>query len=62
MLQGMILPLVALIAVGTAMHSIPYEPGFGPKHMMWLLHSSLVGGIIAPLMILGGPVLLRAAL
>ena len=60
-LMGMILPLVALIAVGTAMHSVPYEPGFGAKHMLWLLHSSMVGGVIAPLMMLGGPILLRAA-
>lgn len=58
----MLLPLVGLIAVGSAMHSIPYEPGFGAKHLMWLLHSSMVGGIIAPLMMLGGPILLRAAL
>lgn len=58
---GFIMPMVALIAVGSAMHSIPYQPGLGPKHAMWLLHSSLVGGIIAPLMMLGGPVLLRAA-
>lgn len=55
------MPMVALIAVGSAMHSIPYEPGFGAKHAMWLLHSGMVGGIIAPLMMLGGPILLRAA-
>lgn len=58
---GFIMPMVALIAVGSAMHSIPYEPGFGAKHAMWLLHSGMVGGIIAPLMMLGGPILLRAA-
>lgn len=58
---GFIAPMIALVAVGAAMHSIPYQPGFGPKHGMWLLHSSLVGGIIAPLMMLGGPILLRAA-
>lgn len=58
---GFIMPMIALVAVGSAMHSIPYQPGFGAKHAMWLLHSSMVGGIIAPLMMLGGPILLRAA-
>ncbi|KAE8739148.1 hypothetical protein FOCC_FOCC015377 [Frankliniella occidentalis] len=61
-LMGMILPMVAVIAAGTALHSIPYQPGFGAKHMMWMVHSSLVGGLIAPLMMLGGPILLRAAI
>lgn len=58
-LMGMIVPLIGLIAVGTAMRSMPYEPGFGAKHCMWLLHSGMVGGMIAPLMMLGGPIVMR---
>lgn len=61
-LMGLILPLVGLIALGSAMRSVPYEPGFGAKHVLWMLHSGMVGGIIAPLMMLGGPILLRAAI
>lgn len=50
--------------VGTSMlaHSIEYRPGLGAKQLAWALHCSVVGAVIAPLCILGGPILLRAAL
>ncbi|XP_059972305.1 growth hormone-inducible transmembrane protein-like [Mesoplodon densirostris] len=32
----------------------------GPKHLAWLLHSSVMGAVVALLMILGGPLLVRA--
>ncbi|KAF6108903.1 growth hormone inducible transmembrane protein [Phyllostomus discolor] len=33
----------------------------GPKHLAWLLHSGVMGAVVAPLTILGGPLLIRAA-
>ena len=42
--------------------SIPYKEGRGAKQAAWALHSGVVGAVIAPLCLLGGPLLLRAAL
>ena len=41
--------------------SIPYQPGFGAKQLAWMLHSGVLGAVIAPLCFLGGPLLVRAA-
>ena len=41
--------------------AIPYQPGFGPKQLAWMLHASVLGAVVAPLTFLGGPLLLRAA-
>ena len=45
-----------------AVRSIPYKEGLGAKQAAWAFHSALIGAVIAPLCILGGPLLLRAAL
>ena len=34
---------------------------FGAKQMAWILHTGIVGAVIAPLTFLGGPVMIRAA-
>lgn len=51
------------VMIGTNMvtHSIPYKKGFGAKQMAWLTHAAVLGAIVAPMTMLGGPVLLRAA-
>lgn len=54
--------IAALIGLGSISASIPYSPGFGPKQMAWLAHSSLLGAIIAPISVVGGPLIMRAAL
>lgn len=63
--QGGILAAIgtfaALIASSTIVHNIPYEPGFGPKQLAWVGHCSLLGGILAPLSMFGGPAIIRAA-
>lgn len=41
--------------------SIPYTPGFGAKQAAWMVHSAILGAVIAPLAFVGGPILLRAA-
>ncbi len=46
---------------GILTQSLDYSPGFGTKQLAWMLHSSLVGAVIAPICLIGGPTLLRAA-
>lgn len=51
----------AMIGAGMLVRSISYDHSPGPKHLAWLLHSGVMGAVVAPLTILGGPLLLRAA-
>lgn len=51
----------AMIGAGMLVQSISYEQNPGPKHLAWMLHSGVMGAVVAPLTILGGPLLLRAA-
>jgi FtsH-binding integral membrane protein len=40
-----------------------YQPGsVSMKHALWMLHAGVMGAVVAPMCILGGPLLLRAAL
>ena len=44
------------------MRSIPYEPNkIGMKQLTWALHAGLLGAFIAPITLLGGPIITRAA-
>ena len=49
--------------IGSSMvaRSIPYTPGVGAKQAAWLAHCAVVGAVIAPICLLGGPILTRAA-
>ncbi|XP_066254791.1 growth hormone-inducible transmembrane protein-like [Euwallacea similis] len=58
---GIAVSLAAIIGTGMLAQSIEYRPGFGPKQMAWLLHSAVMGAMVAPLCFLGGPILIRAA-
>lgn len=51
----------AMIGSGMVCRAIPYEPGFGSKQIAWMVHSGIMGAVVAPLMFLGGPLLMRAA-
>jgi FtsH-binding integral membrane protein len=53
-----------IIGSGMLTRSIPYEQGqaFGVKHLAWAAHAALLGGMIAPLSLYGGPLLIRAAM
>ncbi|EDO32604.1 predicted protein, partial [Nematostella vectensis] len=53
--------MLATIASSMICMSLPYEAGLNGKHFAWLAHSSLVGTILAPIMLLGGPLVVRAA-
>ena len=51
-----------MMTTGYVCRSLEYREGFGGKQMAWMLHSAVIGGIVAPLTMLGGPIMLRAAL
>jgi hypothetical protein len=57
----LVVSLAALIGTSTIARSIPYEPGFGTKQLAWLAHCATVGAVVAPICLLGGPILVRAA-
>lgn len=60
-LQSILGTIAAMIATGTIVRSIPYKEGLGTKQAAWALHSAVIGAVVAPLCVLGGPLLLRAA-
>ncbi|XP_013789662.1 growth hormone-inducible transmembrane protein-like [Limulus polyphemus] len=53
--------LAAMIGSGMIVRSMPYSEKFGAKHVAWMVHSGIMGAVVAPLCLLGGPILLRAA-
>lgn len=58
---SVIATFAAMIGSGIIVRSIPYKEGFGAKKLAWLAHCGIMGGVIAPLCFLGGPLLIRAA-
>uniref|UniRef100_A0A8C6X547 Growth hormone inducible transmembrane protein n=1 Tax=Naja naja TaxID=35670 RepID=A0A8C6X547_NAJNA len=51
----------AMIGAGMLVRSIDYEESPFPKHAAWMLHAGVMGAVVAPLTLLGGPLLIRAA-
>lgn len=58
---SLIASMAAIIGTGYVARSIPYSPGFGSKQIAWMVHAATMGAIVAPLTLLGGPIMLRAA-
>lgn len=54
--------IAAMIGSGMVVRSIPYSEGIGAKHLAWVVHSGIMGAVVAPLCFLGGPIIMRAAL
>uniref|UniRef100_K7F6Q1 Growth hormone inducible transmembrane protein n=1 Tax=Pelodiscus sinensis TaxID=13735 RepID=K7F6Q1_PELSI len=50
----------AMIGAGILVRSISYEGNPGAKHLAWMLHAGVMGAVVAPLTLLGGPLLIRA--
>lgn len=50
-----------MMGSGYVAQSIPYTPGLGSKQLAWAVHAAIIGAVIAPLCLVGGPILLRAA-
>uniref|UniRef100_U3FAU8 Growth hormone-inducible transmembrane protein n=1 Tax=Micrurus fulvius TaxID=8637 RepID=U3FAU8_MICFL len=65
MMKGSWLAIGATFAamVGALMlvRSIDYEESPLSKHAAWMLHAGVMGAVVAPLTLLGGPLLVRAA-
>ena len=54
--------MAAMIGTGMLVHALPYHEGrFGAKQLAWMLHSAVIGAVVAPLTFLGGPLMIRAA-
>ncbi|NP_001017195.1 growth hormone-inducible transmembrane protein [Xenopus tropicalis] len=51
----------AMIGAGMLVRSISYDQNPGAKHLAWMLHAGVMGAVVAPLTLLGGPLLIRAA-
>ncbi|KAL5019206.1 hypothetical protein ScPMuIL_004928 [Solemya velum] len=51
----------AMIGAGVVCRAIPYQPGFGSKQIAWMVYGGVMGAVVAPLTLLGGPILVRAA-
>ena len=51
----------AMIGTGMLVHGIPYKEGIGAKQLAWMAHCGVMGAVIAPITLLGGPILVRAA-
>jgi len=60
-LLAMGVSIAAMIGSSMVARSIPYSPGLGAKQAAWLLHAAVVGAVVAPICLLGGPILARAA-
>lgn len=64
--RGGWIPLIVSMALmmgsGMVARSISYEPGLGAKQLAWAAHCAIIGGVLAPLSFVGGPILLRAAM
>ncbi|XP_043681187.1 growth hormone-inducible transmembrane protein-like [Vespula pensylvanica] len=54
--------MIAMIGSGIVAQSIPYKEGLGMKQLAWMVHTGVIGAVIAPICFLGGPLLTRAAL
>ncbi|XP_037935961.1 growth hormone-inducible transmembrane protein [Teleopsis dalmanni] len=51
-----------MIGTGAVAQSLEYKPGIGAKQLAWAVHCGVLGAVIAPMCLLGGPILTRAAL
>jgi len=51
----------AMIGSSMLARSLPYQPAPSAKQAAWLLHCAVIGAVIAPMCMLGGPILTRAA-
>nr|CAI5821636.1 unnamed protein product [Callosobruchus analis]CAI5832131.1 unnamed protein product [Callosobruchus analis] len=59
--MGMAISLAAIMGTGILCQSLEYKEGFGAKQLAWMLHAGTMGAMLAPMCLLGGPLLIRAA-
>ncbi|CAD5118619.1 DgyrCDS7303 [Dimorphilus gyrociliatus] len=58
---SLLVSMAAVLGTGAVARSIPYKGEFGAKQVAWMVHVATMGAIVAPLTLLGGPIMLRAA-
>lgn len=51
----------AMIGTGMVVRALPYTEGLGAKQLAWMVHAGVLGAVVAPLCLLGGPLITRAA-
>jgi hypothetical protein len=59
--QSLAITIGAMIGSGMLVRALPYQEGIGLKQAAWILHSAVIGAVVAPLTLLGGPIMIRAA-
>ncbi|VDM61993.1 unnamed protein product [Angiostrongylus costaricensis] len=57
---GLFATLAVIIGTGMLCRSIDYDSTVA-KHLAWMLHCGAMGAVLAPMVYMGGPVLMRAA-
>ncbi|KAK6017113.1 hypothetical protein OSTOST_17398 [Ostertagia ostertagi] len=57
--MGLFATLAVIIGTGMLCRSIDYDSTVA-KHLAWMLHCGAMGAVLAPLVYMGGPVLMRA--
>ncbi|CAJ0565938.1 unnamed protein product, partial [Mesorhabditis spiculigera] len=57
---GMFATLAVIIGTSAVCQSVPYENTF-VKHVAWAVHCGALGAVLAPMVYMGGPALMRAA-
>jgi len=60
-LVSIFVSMAAMIGSGMVARSIPYEPGVGAKQLAWAVHCAIMGAVLAPLSMVGGQIIVRAA-
>lgn len=54
--------MATIIGSGMLTRSLPYQEGkFGAKNLAWAFHAGLLGAFVAPITLLGGPIVMKAA-
>lgn len=53
--------MALMIGSGMVVRGMEYTPGIGAKQLAWVVHTGIMGAVIAPICFLGGPILIRAA-
>jgi len=53
--------IAAMIGSGMVARSIPYQEAPSAKQMAWLVHCAVIGAVVAPVCLMGGAIVTRAA-
>uniref|UniRef100_A0A2A4JJC8 Growth hormone-inducible transmembrane protein n=1 Tax=Heliothis virescens TaxID=7102 RepID=A0A2A4JJC8_HELVI len=59
--MSIMVTVALMIGSGMVVRGMDYTPGFGSKQLAWMVHTGIMGAVIAPMCFLGGAALTRAA-